>query len=481
MAYVHAKDKIVALLVWSSKYETGNSEVDESYRLLVERVNDIAAQRSDHKKDELIQSLAKLYVMMADRAHSAETANRAKSRHLANISHEIRSPLGAVIGLTHLAECEATSETQRQLLKQSSHSAHHLMQIINDVLDLAKIESDKFIIRQTDFHLDQVIDSAIAIVRQQAESKGLNLSVFIDPALHGPFVGDAVRIRQMLLNYLINAAKFTARGAITCRATCVAESNSSVTLRIEVDDTGKGIKRAELARLFQPFEQAAPGIEFNAGTGLGLAITRRLAELMGGTTGARSRPGFGSTFWFSIELARGRQGAKRESVSLPVDSEVLTLLKASYANARLLVVEDDPINRAVMIAFLRKVFRRTEFAQDGAQAVELAQDNKFDLILMNIQLPKLNGLEASKIIRGQPLHANTPIVAITANVFEEDKQACLDAGMTDFLSKPVSHDLLFSTLLRGLISAQAQTDAQLASFQRNRPASHPEQPQSGSY
>ncbi len=445
----------MALLVWSPQYETGKSEIDEPHRLLIERVNDIAAQRSDHAQDELIQSLVKLYMTMADRARSAEASNREKSRYLANVSHEIRTPLSAVIGLSHLAAREATSETQRRLLKQSCQSAHHLMQVINDVLDLAKVESDKFVIGQADFHLAQVIDSAVAIVRHQAESKGLHLSVHVDSALHGPLLGDAFRIRQMLLNYLSNATKFTATGSVTCRASCIAESNDSVTLRVEIEDTGKGIESAELARLFQPFEQASPGIDLNGGTGLGLAITRRLAQRMGGTTGAISRAGYGSTFWFSIRLARGGQDAMPERVGLPAASDVSSLLKASYANARLLVAEDDPINRAVMMAFLRKIFRDTEFAQDGVQAVELARHKKFDLILMNMRLPKLDGLEVSKTIRRQSLHANTPIIAIAAHVFGEDKQACIDAGMTDFLPRPFSQDLLFSILLRGLMATQA--------------------------
>ena len=445
----------MALLEWSSAHATGNPEVDGAHRLLIDHVNSIAARQpaGSPEQDELIQALVQLYRMMSDAARSAEAARQAKSRYLATVSHEIRTPLDAIIGLTHLAGQAASSERQRKLLQQSSESAQHLMQITNDVLDLAKIESGKFAIVHADFSLEQVIDSALAMIRQKAEDKGLALAVSIAPPLHGPLVGDALRIRQILLNYLGNAVKFTETGTITCRAVALAESGGQITLRIEIEDSGKGIEAGRLAQLFQPFEQAEAGIALNCGTGLGLAVTRRLAELMGGSAGATSEPGRGSRFWFTVQLKRGEPTAHTDSTDLAATA--LHALKACCANARVLVVEDEPINLAVMLALLQSAFHHTHFAKDSEGAIKLAQHTRFDLILMDMQLPGLDGAAASRQIRALPLNATTPIIAITANACEKDRQACLAAGMSDFLTKPVSPERLYSAARRWLTPASA--------------------------
>ncbi|WP_442769331.1 response regulator [Zoogloea ramigera] len=449
----------MALLEWSSAHATGNPEVDGAHRLLIDHVNSIAARQpaGSPEQDELIQALVQLYRMMADAARSAEAARQAKSRYLATVSHEIRTPLDAIIGLTHLAGLAASSERQRKLLQQSSQSAQHLMQITNDVLDLAKIESGKFAIVHADFSLEQVIDSALAMIRQKADDKGLALAVSIAPPLRGPVVGDALRIRQMLLNYLGNAVKFTETGTITCRAVPLAEAGGQITLRIEIEDSGKGIDAGRLAQLFQPFEQAEAGIALNCGTGLGLAVTRRLAELMGGSAGATSEPGRGSRFWFTVQLMRGEPTAHTApSGSTDLAATALHALKASCAGARVLVVEDEPINLAVMLALLQSAFRHTHFAKDGEGAIALARHTRFDLILMDMQLPGLDGAAASRQIRALPLNATTPIIAITANACEEDRQTCLAAGMSDFLTKPVAPERLYSAARRWLMPAPAQ-------------------------
>ena len=452
----HLDGRLIPLEVGLSPLRSGDDVLVQAVIIDISARKQAEAELEKYRNhlEELVTVRTKA---LAEAKNAAETANRAKSTFLANMSHEIRTPMNAIIGLTHLAGLAASSERQRKLLQQSSQSAQHLMQITNDVLDLAKIESGKFAIVHADFSLEQVIDSALAMIRQKADDKGLALAVSIAPPLHGPVVGDALRIRQMLLNYLGNAIKFTETGTITCRAVPLAEAGGQITLRIEIEDSGKGIDAGRLAQLFQPFEQAEAGIALNSGTGLGLAVTRRLAELMGGSAGATSEPGRGSRFWFTVQLMRGEPTVHTApSGSTDLAATALHALKASCAGARVLVVEDEPINLAVMLALLQSAFRHTHFAKDGEGAIALARHTRFDLILMDMQLPGLDGAAASRQIRALPLNATTPIIAITANACEEDRQTCLAAGMSDFLTKPVAPERLYSAARRWLMPAPAQ-------------------------
>jgi CheY-like chemotaxis protein len=260
-------------------------------------------------------------------------------------------------------------------------------------------------------------------------------------------VGDPTRLQQALLNYATNAVKFTEKGTVTLRALKQEEAADSVRVRFEVQDTGIGIVPEVMSRLFSTFEQADNSMTRKyGGTGLGLAITRRLAELMGGESGADSKPGVGSTFWFTVKLKKGDEKAASTATAVDAEAEI----RQRYAGQRILVVDDEPVNREIALMQLEAVDLVADAAEDGAEAVAMVQKNNYAAIFMDMQMPKLNGLEATREIRQLPGSRDTPIIAMTANAFAEDKARCMAAGMNDFLAKPFNPDELFVILLRAL-------------------------------
>ena len=261
--------------------------------------------------------------------------------------------------------------------------------------------------------------------------------------------GDPTRLQQALLNYATNAVKFTDTGAITLAARMLMESDDSVLIRFEVRDTGIGIAADALAKLFTAFEQADNSTTRKyGGTGLGLAITKKLAQLMGGDAGAESTPGAGSTFWFTARLRKGKTLYVRERVLPSADGEAR--LKRDYAGRRILLVEDEPVNREIAQLLLEEVGLNVESAEDGEQALALARKKTFDLVLMDMQMPRMDGLEATRLLRQQFDSARLPILAMTANAFADDKARCFEAGMNDFISKPVIPEDLYACVLRWL-------------------------------
>ncbi|MDD5296768.1 MAG: response regulator [Rhodocyclaceae bacterium] len=406
------------------------------------------------QRDQLEAKVAERTLALSIAKEAAEAASRAKSVFLANMSHELRTPMNAIMGMTNLALHRATDPRQVDQLTKATQASQHLLSVINDILDISKIEAERLTLERVGFKLGGILENLSSLLSGKVAEKGLNLTVEMAPDLASLHLqGDPLRLGQILLNLAGNAVKFTAEGSIVVRALLLEGNPVEVLLRFEVQDTGIGIAPEDQKRLFTAFEQADGSMTRKyGGTGLGLAIAKRLVQLMGGSIGVDSEVGHGSRFWFTARLAR-MDGAP-EAEAGQGGAAIEAALKSRYAGARVLLAEDEPINREVSRELLEEVGLRVDLAEDGAQAVDLAGRNDYDLILMDMQMPKLNGVDATRAIRAMPGRAQPPILAMTANAFDEDRQTCLAAGMNDHIGKPVDPDRLFETLLRWLSQAR---------------------------
>jgi signal transduction histidine kinase/ActR/RegA family two-component response regulator len=381
---------------------------------------------------------------------AAETASRAKSAFLANMSHELRTPMNAIMGMTALALRLAKDDKQRDQLLKAQQSSRHLLEVINDILDISKIEAERLTLERTTFKLGTVFESFNNMISMRAREKGLGFEIDLPAELSNQMLeGDPLRLSQVLLNLTANAIKFTQQGHISVRVRKVQELPHAITLRFEVIDTGIGITSDTQGRLFTVFEQADNSMTRKfGGTGLGLAISKRLVNLMGGDIGVISQPDVGSTFWFTSNIQLSAEVAA--FVQSVTEEQAETRLKTEFAGFRVLLAEDEPVNQEVSCALLEDAGLQIDLAENGAEAVALAQENTYDLILMDIQMPIMSGIEATRAIRSLPEYEATPIIAMTANAFDEDRQACIDAGMNEHIGKPVAPEKLFETLLKWL-------------------------------
>ncbi len=404
---------------------------------------------------ELDRHRMHLEELVAERTHqlaaakeAAEMASVAKSAFLANMSHEIRTPIHAITGMANLIRRDGLNARQTDRMDKLEAATAHLLEVINAVLDLSKIEAGKFDLTEVPVDSGSLVAEVAALLQEQAITKGLRLDTDVAP-LPCRVLGDAARLRQALLNYAGNALKFTETGRVILRTRIVAEAETHLVLRFEVEDSGIGIAPETLSRLFNAFEQADNSSSRRyGGTGLGLAITRKLARLMGGEAGADSIPGAGSTFWFTARLKKpdhepsGRQERSGESAS--------DTLQRKHDGTRVLLAEDEPVNREIALTMLGDAHLRVDTASDGIEALRFASENDYALILMDMQMPNLDGIEATRLIRRLPNGRNVPILAMTANAFAGDRDRCLAAGMNDFVTKPVTQEQLHTLILKWL-------------------------------
>jgi PAS domain S-box-containing protein len=419
----------------------------------------LAENQLQQHREHLEEIVAERTSALAIAKEVAESANRAKSTFLANMSHELRTPMNAIIGLTYILSRQNTNEEQRNKFEKISTSANHLLQLLNDILDLSKIEAEKLTLEKTDFVLGAVFSNLYSLSLEQAESKCLQLSTQIpDNIASRHLLGDPVRLQQILLNLVSNAIKFTEYGSVAAQARLVQEGEYSCVIEFSISDTGIGISPETQGRLFTAFEQADGSTTRKyGGTGLGLTISQQLAHLMGAHISVTSALGVGSTFSFSIPF---ETGSSKDAVDI-AGEQTNTFnpeqeLNSRFKGTRILLAEDDYINQEVARAIIEEPLGFIlETADNGRLAVDMAAQGNYDLILMDMQMPEMDGVTAAGLIRTLPRYAQTPILAMTANAFEEDRRVCMAVGMNDFIVKPVDPDVLYATLLRWLEKSNA--------------------------
>lgn len=374
----------------------------------------------------------------------AASANRAKSRFLADMSHEIRTPLGGIVGVASLLDDNALPQEQREYAAMIRASGQTLLEVVNAVLDISKIEAGMLGLEDLDFDLRSTLRESLEVLEIQTRLKGVAMSREVDDDVPDELRGDPGRLRQILLNLVGNAVKFTEQGSIAVRVSLDGARSKTVRLRFEVRDTGPGIPLDQQQRIFDAFAQGSPSTpRRHGGTGLGLAISGSLVEMMRGEIGLDSAPGQGARFWFTAVL--GRTHAARSTAPAPPAPGLVAPPTHAPSGLWVLVVEDNATNRIVTERMLTKLGHHCRSVTNGAEAIETLAQRRFDLVLMDVQMPVMDGLEATRRIRAPgstALDRRVPIVALTAHALRGDRERCLEAGMDEYLAKPVAIDAL---------------------------------------
>jgi signal transduction histidine kinase/CheY-like chemotaxis protein len=404
--------------------------------------------------DKRTRELADEVRLSASARDDAVQASNAKSVFVATVSHELRTPLAGVIGTAELLGETKLDAEQQEFVEIVRSSSEGLLLVINDILDYAKIEADKLELDPVGFALSELIAESCALVLPGAHKKGLEVNVRVDQDLPGWLEGDATRLRQVLINLLSNAVKFTSKGHVTVHASGTPTANNMSLIRVAVTDTGIGIDEETLGRLFQPFTQADNSTARKyGGTGLGLTISAQLIEMMGGTIGAESVPGEGSTFAFELELPLADRSDR--TVRMPAKFEPLGERDAdgnlSESAPLVLVAEDSPVNQMLAARLLDRCGYRSELVADGNEALDAVAHTEYAAILMDCQMPGMDGYDATRAIRSRetpPTHM--PIIATTAHAMSGDREKCLAAGMDDYISKPIRAAALSDALTKSI-------------------------------
>jgi len=426
----------------------------DCFNSMLDQIRDRDDALGRHRED-LEREVAVRTAELRAAKEKAEESTRVKSQFLANMSHEIRTPMNAIVGIADLLSLMETDADRQELVETVKLSGVGLLGLIDDILDLSKIEAGRMDVECVDFRPRELAEDAMRVVQSRADSKGLVLKLEFEPGVPSVLQGDPVRVRQILINFLGNAVKFTQSGEVSIAASASLREDGSFDVRFEVSDTGPGIDERKVPELFEKFRQAdASTTRKFGGTGLGLAISKQLAVLMGGSVGARARSGGGSVFWCSIPM---RAGSLPEPGPEP-DQGLLDAKAKALQGARILLVEDNPINQMVAQRMLLRLGCVVDLAANGEQAIEKWRQGDYAAVLMDCQMPGMDGYEASRRIRSiQSGRPRVPIVALTANAMDGDRQKCLDAGMDDYISKPVRYSVLRKRLADNVAAAAGVT------------------------